>query len=145
MFKDIMKKSKELEKEKQEEAKKKNFWGTMLLISILIIFLLVLIIVNPNGIANSSSSDNVSSEDIITHMQDNNIIIYGYSTCSYCKKQLEEFAEYQSNVLDEGLFVICDLTQDIGCIGVESVPAWKKDGKIVHVGYLQLDEIKDVI
>ena len=140
-----MEKSKELEKKEQKKPEKKNFWGTMLLISVLVIFLLILIIVNPNGIANSSSSGNVSSEDIMTYMKDNNIIIYGLSTCSWCEKQLEEFAEYQSDVLDEGLFIHCDLIQDTGCIGVESVPAWKKDGKIVHVGYLRLDEIKNVL
>ncbi len=140
-----MEKSKELEKEEQKKPEKKNFWGTMLIILALVIFLLILIIVNPNGLANSSSSDNVSSEDIMTYMKDNNIIIYGVSTCSGCKKQLEEFKPYQTDVIDEGLFVICDLTQDMGCIGVESVPAWKKDGKMVHVGYLRLDEIKDVL
>ena len=82
---------------------------------------------------------------MITYMKDNNIIIYGSSTCSYCKKQLKEFEPYQEEVIDEGLYVFCDLTQDMGCIGVESVPAWKKDGEIVHVGYLQLDEIKNVL
>ena len=144
-----MEKSKELKKqeepEKQKELAKKNFWGTMLLISVLIIFLLILIIVNPNGIVNSSSSDNIDGEDIITYMKDNNIIIYSSSTCPYCKKQLEEFTEYQSKVIEEGLYIYCDLTQDMGCIGVESVPTWKKDRKIVYVGYLPLDEIKDVL
>ena len=140
-----MEKQKEPEIEKPKEPKKKNFWGTMLIISVLIIFLLVLIIVNPNGIANSSSSNNVSSEDIMTYMKENNIVIYGLSTCSWCEKQLEEFKPYQIELADEGLFVLCDLTQDMGCIDVQSVPAWKKDGKIVHVGYLQLDEIKNVL
>ena len=139
-----MEKQKEPEIEKQKEPKKKDFWGAMLILSILIISLLVLIIANPNDTLNSSS-DNLSSEDMITYMKDNNIIIYGSSTCSYCKKQLEEFEPYHEEVVDEGLYVFCDLTQDMGCISVESIPAWKKDGKVVYVGYLRLDEIKNVL
>ena len=139
-----MEKQKEPEIKKPKEPEKKNFWGAMLILSVLIIFLLVLIIVNPNDTLNSSSN-NVSSEDTITYMKDNNIIIYGSSTCPYCKKQLEEFAEFQSDVLDEGLYIYCDLTQDMGCLDVESVPAWKKEGEIVHLGYLPLEEIKNVL
>ena len=136
-----MKKPEELEKKKPE---KKNFWGTMLIISVLIAFLLILIIVNPNGIANSSS-DEFDNKDMIIYMVENNITIYGSSTCSYCKKQLNEFEPYQDEAINEGVFVFCDVTQDIGCIDVTSVPAWKKDNKIVHVGYLPLEELKDDI
>jgi len=131
-------------KQIEHKKEKKDFWGTMLILLVFIILLLILIIVNPYGIGSSSSS-NLESEEMINYMQDNNIIIYGSSKCSYCKKQLEEFEPYQTEIMDDGLYIYCDITSDMGCIGVESVPAWKKDGEIVHVGYLRLDEIKDVL
>lgn len=130
--------------EKQKEPKKKDFLGMMVIFLVLVIILLVLIIVNPNGIANSSSSD-LDGEDMISYMMENNIIIYGSTQCPYCKAQLKEFEPYQEKAIDEGVYVFCDLVQDIECIGVTSVPAWKMNGKIVYVGYLPLDEIKNEI
>jgi len=130
-------------KKKDFRNKKKDFLGTILCVSILIIFLLILIIVNPKGISNSLET--IPEDSVINYMKDNNITIYGGSKCSYCQKQLKEFKPYETEALEERVFVFCDLTQDTGCIGVEGVPAWKINNEIVHVGYLPLNEIENVL
>ncbi len=133
-----------MEKQEQPTKEKKSFWGMMLIISVLIVILLILIIVNPD-LNKNSSERNSGVEEVMDYMKENNIVIYGLSTCGWCEKLLKEFKPYQEKVIEEGLFIHCDLTQDMGCIGVESIPAWKKDGNIIRLGYLPLEEIKNVI
>lgn len=130
-------------KKQQEQYNRINsLCEITLCLSFLILIVLILILVNSNGINNSST---ISEEGIIKYMKENNITIYGSSKCSYCQKQLKEFKPYETEAITERVFVFCDLTQDTGCIGVTSVPAWKMNDKIVHVGYLHLDEIKNVL
>jgi hypothetical protein len=74
----------------------------------------------------------------IKYLEDNNIQIYGSSQCPYCNKEYEEFGKYGLSVKERGLFFFCDLTPVDGCKDVESVPAWKQNGTIIHVGYQPL-------
>ena len=133
-----------MEKKEEQRNKKKSFLNLILCLSFLVLIILILIIVNAKE--NSNSSEEISKvEDIMNYMKESNITIYGSSTCPACKKQLNEFEPYQEEAINEGVFVLCDITQDIGCIGVTSVPAWKINNEIVHVGYLPLEDIKNEI
>ena len=117
----------------------------VVLLMIFLVFLTVELFNNEFANVNTNESINVDTsvdvKNVIEYMKDNNITIYGSTKCSYCQKQLKEFQPYQEEAIEEGVFIFCDLNQDIGCIGLKSVPSWKKDGKIVHEGYLPLEEI----
>jgi len=133
-----------MKKNKKLDNEKKSFWDLILCLSFLVLIILILIIVNPKGLNNSS--EEISEEgDIINYIKENNIAVYGDSKCSACQKQLKEFKPFEVEAITERVFVFCDLTQDMGCIGIEYVPTWKKNGEIVFVGFLPLDDINSLI
>ena len=121
------------------------FMLCFLVVSLIVVFFMGVRLVNNQYINESTNGDiNVDVKNMIEYMKDNNLIIYGSSMCSHCQKQLKEFQPYQEEAIEEGVFIFCDLTQDIGCLGLDVVPTWKQEGKIVHTGYLPLEEIKNV-
>lgn len=75
-------------------------------------------------------------------LEDNNITIYGATSCSWCQKEYSEFGKYGQSVLDRGIFTFCDTNWTEGCEGVESIPAWKKNGIIVDIGYMSLEDLR---
>jgi hypothetical protein len=77
----------------------------------------------------------------IKYFENNNIKIYGLSTCPHCQNQLSDFGKYSSVVLEKGLFVFCDKVNDSACNDITSVPAWKQNGEIVNVGYINLSSL----
>ena len=122
----------------------KNFWWTMGCVFILLILLIILVLVNSMDTKDSSSATS-DVKNATEYMKENKLVIYGSTKCSYCQKQLKEFEPNQVEAIEQGVFIFCDQSQDIGCIGLNVVPTWKQDGKIVYEGYLPLKEIKDVL
>jgi len=58
----------------------------------------------------NSTNFNIVSK--IKYMEENDIKIYGLSTCPACKKQLSEFGKYSSILFLEKLFINCDKVND---------------------------------
>ena len=131
-----------MKKKKKLDNEKKSFWDLILCLLFFALIIFILILINPNGIVNSSTT---SEEGIVKYLKDNNIAVYGDSKCPYCQKQLREFKPYETKAIEERVFVFCDLTLDMGCVGIEYVPTWRENGEIVYVGYLPLEEINSLI
>ncbi|KKN14407.1 hypothetical protein LCGC14_0996570 [marine sediment metagenome] len=75
-------------------------------------------------------------------MQTQNIKIYGTTECPACIKQLNEFDKYGNYLIENKLFVYCDVEPiDPGCSDIEGVPTWKQNEEIVHMGYLNIQQI----
>jgi len=78
----------------------------------------------------------------INFLEVQNIKIYGSTTCPVCKKQLEDFGEYGNYLINQGIFIYCDIEpMDIGCSDIQSVPTWKQNGVIFNIGYLDIEQV----
>ncbi|MFA5395270.1 MAG: hypothetical protein WC346_04550 [Methanogenium sp.] len=92
-----------------------------------------------DGFCNKDDADLV---DIIKYLEENNIRIYGLTTCPHCKDEFSEFGKYGQSVLDRGIFTFCDINWTDGCNNLEAVPSWRKNGIVVDIGYMKLTEIR---
>ncbi len=77
----------------------------------------------------------------ISRLEEQNIKIYGATWCPACKKQLEDFGIYKDYLIERGIFVYCDVEPiNPECNNIQSIPAWKQNGEIFQVGYLDIEE-----
>jgi len=109
----------------------------IILVSVLLIFSIGII-----KLKQETFKEDIIIKETIIFMEENNLTIYGLTTCPWCKKQFEEFRNYSDELLNKELFIYCDVKPE-KCSDIVSVPAWKKNDEIVHVGYLQLNQIEE--
>jgi len=90
----------------------------------------------------SCDSDDWVSALTMKFMEENNIVIYGSSSCGWCKKQKEEFGNLIDYLDLNSLYVDCANPSNKNiCADVKGTPSWKQNEKIVHAGYMPLKEI----
>ncbi len=78
---------------------------------------------------------------LIGLMEQENIKIYGTTTCPVCKKQLKDFSPHEDYLIQRGIFIYCDVEpMDPGCSDVVSVPTWKQNNEIGNIGYIEIKQ-----
>lgn len=98
-------------------------------------------IVNDSSNLHYCTSEEVIIAETITFMEKNNITILGSTKCYYCALQLEEFGVYKNEAVDKDIFIFCDQGHNKKCEGILSVPSWKKNNELIHVGKVSIEDI----
>jgi len=140
-------KTKSKEKIIIESEKPNLMWGLLLIGGFLVLLVILLSFAKPNKIntnlGKNYNLDNLVIPQVIDYMKDNNITIYGLTTCPHCKRQYEEFGDFGGQLLLENLYIYCDKVEDEGCNDLKSVPSWKVNGELAHEGYVPMSKIKE--
>lgn len=83
--------------------------------------------------------------NMMKHMEEESIVIYGSSRCGWCKKQVEEFGSLGEHLSNKGLYIDCyDSKNKDVCADVRGTPTWKINGEIVSSGYMKLEDIPSI-